>query len=197
MKIDPPSHGARSRELLPTYQAVLPTRLPLPRNLELIHENNAVHLEWENTTHPRFDGVRVLRKELTPPNTPDDGVVLYQGKGTNVADSTIEKDKVYCYAVYSMNVPPEASISTYGCIDTGKHALSGKVLGYGENTTITLKNEDGRILQHRKAGKDGTYRFNNLRKGNYLIEVRLDRESEPSVAGTVAIDDKDVKMDVR
>jgi hypothetical protein len=134
---------------------------------------------------------------LTPPNTPDDGVVLYQGKGTNVADSTIEKDKVYCYAAYGTNAFLEASNSTYACIDTGKHALTGRVLGYGENTIITLKNEGGRILQHRKAGKDGAYRFNNLRKGNYLIEVRLDRESEPSVAGTVTIDDKDVKVDVR
>jgi probable HAF family extracellular repeat protein len=197
MKINPPYHGARSRELLPTYQRVLPTRLPPPRNLELIHENNTIRLEWDNTTHPQFEGVRVLRKELTPPKTPDDGVVLYQGTGTNVADSAIEKDKVYCYAVYSMNLPSEASISTNACIDTGKHALSGRVLGYGENSTITLKTEGGRILQHRKAGKDGTYRFNNLGKGNYLIEVRLDPESEPSVAGTVAIDDKDVKMEVR
>jgi hypothetical protein len=197
MKINPTSHGARSRELLPTYQAVLPTRLPPPRNLELIHENNAIRLEWENTTHPRFDGVRVLRKELTPPNAPDDGVVLYQGTGTNVADYTIEKDKVYCYAVYSMNAPPEASISTSAFVDIGRYALTGRVLGYGENTTIALKTEGGRILQHRKAGKDGAYRFNNLGKGNYLIEVRLDRESEPSVAGRVAIDDRDVKMDVR
>jgi probable HAF family extracellular repeat protein len=197
MKINLASHGAWSRELLPAYRAVLPTRLPPPRNLELIHENNAIRLEWENTTHPRFHGVRVLRKELTPPNTPDDGVVLYQGTGTNVADSAIEENKAYCYAVYSMDAPPEASISTHACIDSGQHALTGRVHGCGQNTTITLKTEGGRILQHRKARKDGTYRFNNLRKGNYLIEVRLDLESEPSVAGTVTIDDRDVKMDVR
>jgi 5-hydroxyisourate hydrolase-like protein (transthyretin family) len=53
--------------------------------------------------------------------------------------------------------------------------LDGKVLYQGDvnkpigNVTVTLKNTDNNTVQTFKTQNDGTYKFTNLTKGNYII----------------------------
>ena len=178
----------------PTYRGILPTQLPSPSDFELAYENGSVSLTWTNTAHPRFDGVQVVRKESTLPESPEDGIVLYQGAGTHMVDSSLQKNKVYCYGVYSMNTDTPKGLSR--CIDTGKYTLSGTVPGWGANATVTLKNAHGRITHHAFLSRNGSYRFNNLAKGEYLIEVRPDKDSEPAITRIVTVE-RDGTAEVR
>jgi len=184
------SRGTRS----PTYRGILPTQLPPPSDLELAYENGGVSVSWTNTAHPRFEGVRVVRKESALPESPDDGTIVYQGAGAHFIDSPLVKIGVYCYGVYTMSADVPKGVSR--CIDTGKYTLSGTVPGWGENAVITLKAADGRITHHAPLTANRTYRFNNLKKGEYTIEVRPDRDSEPSLTRTVIMEGNG-RMDVR
>ncbi|HEY3275848.1 MAG TPA: hypothetical protein VGJ94_04445 [Syntrophorhabdaceae bacterium] len=184
------SRGTRS----PSYRGILPTQLPAPSDFELAYGNGSVSLTWTNTAHPRFDGVQVVRKESTLPESPEDGIVLYQGAGTHMVDSSLQKNKVYCYGVYSMNTDTPKGLSR--CIDTGKYTLSGAVPGWGANAMVTLKNAQGRITHHASLSANGSYRFNNLAKGEYLIEARPDKDSEPAITRILTVE-RDGTMEVR
>ena len=56
-------------------------------------------------------------------------------------DSSVKKNGVYCYGVYTMNADTPKGVSQ--CIDTGKYSLSGTVPGSGTNATITLSTPSG------------------------------------------------------
>ena len=185
------SRGTRS----PTYRGILPTRLPAPSGFDLAYENEKVALTWTNPAHPRFDGVRVVRKESSLPESPDDGTALYQGKDARLIDSSLEKNKIYCYGVYSMNAD-DIPRGISQCIDTAKYTLSGALPGWGEKAAVTLTTASGKITHHAPLKGNGTYRLNNLAPGEYLMEVRPDEESEPSLVKTVTVE-KNGRMEVR
>ena len=170
----------------PSYRAVLPTQIPAPSGLDLAYDGKTASITWTNPAHPRFDGVRVVRKERTLPESPVDGTVVYEGIGTAAGDPSIEKNKIYCYGVYSMNTDAPKGISR--CIDTGKYSISGGLPGYGEKATITLKNAQGRITHHTPLSESGTFRLNNLTGGEYLVEVRTDNEEEPSLTRSIMVE---------
>ena len=174
------------RKRAPTHRGILPTLLPPPSDLELVHGNGTVSLAWKNPTHPLFDGVKVVRKESSPPDSPDDGVPVYTGTGVNAVDSYAKENAVYCYTVFSMNA--ETPMGASRCIDTGRYSLSGTIPEAGEEATLTLTTEDGRIIHHAPAGKGGAYRFNNLENGAYLLSVQSDQDSEPTLVRSVVVE---------
>ena len=183
------SMGSRGT-IAPTYRETVPTLIPSPSNFDLAYEHNGVSLTWANPAHPTFTGVKVVRKESTPPESSADGALLYDGPGTSMTDGSAEKGKVFCYAVFPQGGTSEP---VNGCIDTTKYSLSGTAPA---NTTITLRNDQGRIIGHGETGTLGTYRFNNLENGEYLIEVRPNKESEPVIEKAVSIEGNK-RMEVR
>ncbi|MFP4016945.1 MAG: fibronectin type III domain-containing protein [Halanaerobiales bacterium] len=84
--------------------AILNVIEPLPEIdvLNVVPENNNVHLSWINPVGQGevWDKVLVIRKKDNEPSGPDDGYIVYDGIGKSVMDRNLEEGKYY-YSAYT------------------------------------------------------------------------------------------------
>lgn len=75
--------------------------VPNVSNFTLQASQSAVVGTWDNPTVPDFDLVRVVRSERFFPRDPVDGVVVYEGRGTQFVDTAIVPGQTYFYALFT------------------------------------------------------------------------------------------------
>ncbi len=57
-----------------------------------------VALAWTNPAHPDFSFTVILRSPASPPSSPEDGVIVYRGAGTEFLDTGLVNDAACHYA---------------------------------------------------------------------------------------------------
>jgi hypothetical protein len=68
---------------------------------------NRIDLAWTNPDPVGFPGVRVVRRETTHPETPDDGVVVANGTGlTSASDTGLRGETAYYYTLFPFSGTP-------------------------------------------------------------------------------------------
>jgi hypothetical protein len=68
---------------------------------------NRIDLHWINPDPNNYPGVRVVRREGTHPVTPQDGIVVVEGRGLNFAvDAQLKGETVYYYTLFPFKGRP-------------------------------------------------------------------------------------------
>jgi hypothetical protein len=93
-------------------------------------DGNRIDLAWTNPDPVGFPGVRVVRREGTHPETPDDGVRVAQGLGvTSASDTGLKGETVYYYALFPFaGTPPTFDVDRYNratAMATSPYDLAG------------------------------------------------------------------------
>ncbi len=70
-------------------------------NFKVFAESNGVKLTWDNPKDLDFANVRIVRSEKFFSDNPDDGMVVYEGRGTNAFDPSVVEEKTYYYTAFS------------------------------------------------------------------------------------------------
>lgn len=75
--------------------------IPSIYNLTATTTSNEIILSWKNPDNEDFDGVKIVRSPFFFPLNPDEGKIIYEGKGIYVRDSDIIFDQKYYYSAFS------------------------------------------------------------------------------------------------
>lgn len=70
----------------------------------LIHaagEHGQIELTWSNSNQPSFVRTVIVKKEDGYPNSPQDGLVIYEGRAETFTDLGLTNGKMYYYSFYS------------------------------------------------------------------------------------------------
>ncbi len=94
-----------------------------------IAQEEKIGLMWENPLDEDFENVRVVRSENFFPLTPYDGIVVYEGRGTDAVDTRVRKGVTYYYSVFAIDENGNAS---EGSIDSARIALPGEPADIGD-----------------------------------------------------------------
>lgn len=72
-----------------------------------------IQLDWVNPTDPDFAGVVIRRRDDMYPTSETDGVLVYDGSGTEVLDSGLDHTKTYYYAAFAYDAPIQGPPPNY------------------------------------------------------------------------------------
>jgi len=131
---------------------------------------NQVLLTWTNPTVFDYVRTRVVRN-TTPPQSPIDGTIIYEGRGQEFTDTDLDNSITYHYAIYTLDrvpnysLPQRYSISPEGgatsftidepetCIPleptpaSGGLPLTGQAPAFTRNLTLGSRGNDVKELQ--------------------------------------------------
>ena len=86
---------------------------PPPNVLDFIAVYNlaskGVDLTWTNPTDPNFDSVKIMRSTIFFPIDPDEGDLIYEGKGEYAFDPNVVANVTYYYTLFTRNSVGEYS----------------------------------------------------------------------------------------
>ncbi|HHE7665028.1 TPA: SdrD B-like domain-containing protein, partial [Staphylococcus aureus] len=79
---------------------------------------------------------------------------------------------------------PKYNLGNYVWEDTNKDGKQGSTEKGISGVTVTLKNENGEVLQTTKTDKDGKYQFTGLENGTYKVEFETPLGYTPTQVGS-------------
>lgn len=79
-------------------------------------ESKRAELSWENPS-VIFSVIRIVRLENSIPSGPNEGVLIYQGRGESAEDFGVEMGKNYYYAAFTRNFRGEFSSGAIASLD--------------------------------------------------------------------------------
>ncbi|HIE0703047.1 TPA: SdrD B-like domain-containing protein, partial [Staphylococcus aureus] len=79
---------------------------------------------------------------------------------------------------------PKYNLGNYVWEDTNKDGKQDSTEKGISGVTVTLKNENGEVLQTTKTDKDGKYKFTDLDNGNYKVEFETPSGYTPTQVGS-------------
>ncbi len=93
---------------------------------------NGITLSWTNPEVAQFPGVRIMRRTETYPIAPDDGALVLEGEGLDMAlDENLHAETVYYYAFFPyQNDPPDYVIDRHNRVSamaTGPNNMAGQI----------------------------------------------------------------------
>lgn len=109
----------------PAYATATPLPPPgPPTGVVTRSDRGQVLLFWTNPSGNNFTGTRIVRKPgNSPPSSPSDGTVVYDGDGTSYVDYGLTDGSPYSYALFAHNGIPEYSTpATVASVVPGPHA---------------------------------------------------------------------------
>ena len=181
----------------PDYDINTETPVTPPTGLAGITKNGQVQLSWENIDHPSLALVKVLRKESGYPTSPDDGVEVYSGINESYTDDTVQPDKLYYYAAYSMDNQNNYSDSAITLVNTSRFAVTGTVNSGSDNVggaRVELRNADSSTVKVCWTRSDGSFILNNLENGQYTVQVTASGYSIDNSPRSVTINNGNQEM---
>lgn len=129
-------------------------------------EFEKVLLTWSNPSDPNFSGVSIVRKLISYPTKPSDGVQIYNGSSQTTEDAGLTNGVTYYYRAFAYNSNQEyqtiecfalatpAAYHVYGvCIDT---------LNSNPETSVTYT-EDAIGMTGGSSNWNDTPIFNNIK----------------------------------
>ncbi|MFH2063557.1 MAG: fibronectin type III domain-containing protein [bacterium] len=75
-----------------------------PANLSIAVGNGRLTLTWTNPADPDFAGTRIVRRTDRMPVGPADGLVIFEGAGTEWVDAGLVNGTTYYYGVFSYDL---------------------------------------------------------------------------------------------
>ncbi|MDF1653453.1 SdrD B-like domain-containing protein, partial [Pseudomonas aeruginosa] len=79
---------------------------------------------------------------------------------------------------------PKYNLGNYVWEDTNKDGKQDSTEKGISGVTVTLKNENGEVLQTTKTDKDGKYQFTGLENGTYKVEFETPSGYTPTQVGS-------------
>ncbi|MDT4047322.1 SdrD B-like domain-containing protein, partial [Staphylococcus aureus] len=105
----------------------------------------------------------------------DDNVVVAKGIIDNADNMTVDT---------GFYKTPKYNLGNYVWEDTNKNGVQDKDEKGISGVTVTLKNENGEVLQTTKTDKDGKYQFTGLENGTYKVEFGTPSGYTPTQVGS-------------
>ncbi len=78
--------------------------IPLISNFFPHRNGNDIVLSWTNPNDANFAGVKILRSKNFFPANPNDGALVYSGKGIVAIDASLTPDTDYFYSAFSYDL---------------------------------------------------------------------------------------------
>lgn len=183
----------------PDYNQTMPLTITPVKSLQASLLTIGVNLLWVNTQHPNLKNTVIVRKEGSAPLNQTDGTVLYTGLEESYLDDTIDNNKLYYYAAFSISTTDEVSQATSISIDTYKYSIYGKIVDANgasvANLKVTLLNADrSKTITISVTDKNGNYSFNNLTNGTYNVDYQ--HTFYQSISKEIIVEDKSLSSDL-
>ncbi|HDF3788387.1 TPA: carboxypeptidase regulatory-like domain-containing protein, partial [Staphylococcus aureus] len=105
----------------------------------------------------------------------DDNVVVAKGIIDNADNMTVDT---------GFYKTPKYNLGNYVWEDTNKDGKQDSTEKGISGVTVTLKNENGKVLQTTKTDKDGKYQFTGLENGTYKVEFEAPSGYTPTQVGS-------------
>gem|GEM_PF-4065334 len=181
----------------PDSVETVPVPVPSVDDLAVDVNGTGIVLSWVNPGHPRFDGVKVVRKAGSAPANATDGTVVYQGTAEELSD-TLPTAAIYHYGVFSRDSGGAAADWDTILVDGRTYSIAGWVLtelgGGLAGATLDLVRDDG-FTWRTSTDALGRYSFANLGNGAYTLTCAAtgysvdDPERQVTLAGAAAAED--------
>lgn len=184
-------------ETLVTLSSPDMTAPAAPGNFSGKLEDGRVRLSWSNPKDPDFSSVRVVRSEEFYPQDQTDGVLVYEGTGTQVYDSEIEEGETYYYSIFARD---ENGNYSSGAVTQVSVPASGEVLPPEPKDIFDQFPESDDV--HPKIQELTLQDFEFIQEGERIIPsenglipvdgsknitVRLDYDKVPELLKTIGI----------
>ena len=170
--------------------------------LRLVVEPSVIgsKLSWEHPVGGDIELVKVVRSTEFYPTDPDEGEVVYEGRGTSALDTTLQSGKTYYYTLFTKDVSGNYSS---GAIAKMYRARPGETV-YPESSDVFVNAEpaptvdprfnlltilDFLITQDNKMAIDDTGKI--LLDGGEQFKIALDYTKVPEVLKTMVVSIKD------
>ncbi|MDD2714438.1 MAG: C25 family cysteine peptidase [Candidatus Wallbacteria bacterium] len=140
----------------------------VPTNFVAASGVDRVSLSWVNPVRD-FEGIKILRKTVTPPSGYDDGDVVYSGWGVSYPDTGLTAGTMYYYMIYSYDYAGNKSTlvsrkaAPYTAIpskSTSHCHFSGQLPGGCIGDTLFAKDRDNITCGETTLTADGSYSIN-------------------------------------
>lgn len=133
-------------------------------------------LSWDNSEHPDFSLVEIVRRTDTFPTGPADGVQVYSGSAELANDPTAVPGSICYYGAYSVDTSGGYSEAVYTAVDTTLFAVTGSVQVEGtlaaiNGASLSLRNSEGGVIATTFTRKNGGYVLANLENAPYTLTV--------------------------
>ena len=166
--------------------------------LRLVVEPSVIgsKLSWEHPVGGDIELVKVVRSTEFYPTDPDEGEVVYEGRGTSALDTTLQSGKTYYYTLFTKDVSGNYSS---GAIAKMYRARPGETV-YPESSDVFVNAEpaptvdprfnlltilDFLITQDNKMAIDDTGKI--LLDGGEQFKIALDYTKVPEVLKTMVV----------
>ena len=128
--------------------------------------SDTLFLQWKNPSSSDYREVVILRSPYRYPRTPSDGRIVYEGSGTYVYDTSVQKDKKYFYTafsydksgVYSSGALVSSTLTAPSFVPNDPFIVEPTIA-----STTSFTTADIRIIQNKKfiQPAEGFYKIDN------------------------------------
>jgi len=163
-------------------------------NFRAFPEDKKIILKWENPDDKDFKGVRIVRNDKFYPLDPENGIIIYEGKGNSFVDENLENGKRYFYGAFAYDKSGNfSSGAVVSAVPQGKIPVSPlpvpeeifpSVSPLPEIEKIGI--EDFIFIQNNKTIKPKKGKLLEVKAG-LPLDIFLDYEKTPEVLKTIMI----------
>lgn len=87
-----------------TFKTLAPPDITPPANVsnfEAISGDSQITLSWQNPPDPDFKAVKIMRSAKFYPASPEEGILIYDGKGVSFVDTSLVNGMRYYYTAFA------------------------------------------------------------------------------------------------
>lgn len=74
--------------------------VPNVSDFQRAYSEGVVELTWENPPYAKLDQIILVKSSISTPTSPDEGTVIYSGKGESYSDIDVEIKSNYYYTIF-------------------------------------------------------------------------------------------------